>query len=499
MAATETVELVPDRANIAYHALTKAFVLYEDIPESLIQDLLVLYDGVLSNFEVNLDKAYDGDMCFIHRLAQLAHFELIENFIDLGIDINAKSKSDGSTAAHYIVKHGDSESTRKLLQFLLENGADFNIANDAGFSALDLCGYKLSRFVQQLQAEHPVQVPCYDFSKDDIQQTFGIFDRTKTGYLSIAEIKHTIYHLKLGFNVSDSLMDYMFSLCDTSGDGQISLHEFEKMVQKTINGVRRPLFDDAKLAQFFRKKIQTQEEDRNIPLDFVFIPRNIRNEIALQKANKHNQASDDKESEQESETVNAWINIEPAHGLIDGESIANILKQCDLNFTKLERIYQLYFTNNGRLHHTYTKFEEFMKAFKSAENKYKKKLKRLFYTFSEEHTKLVNGRLLFICLAGVLAQYTTHFDATLEDLARVRADFVFRLLDVHNEQTIGLFEIAWLLRAGAIFSKTEDEILKKSQLLLTAAGAKRLGERVQKDSFNEVVLRFPSIIFTKVV
>merc|ERR1712130_813015 len=101
-----------------------------------------------------------------------------------------------------------------------------------------------------------------------------------------------------------------------------------------------------------------------------------------------------------------WKNIEPAHNLTDAVSIAKILKKCDLNFTKLERLYQLYFINsNSKLIHTYTKFEEFIKAFKSAENRYKKKLKRLFYSFSEEHTKFVNGRLLFICLASILGQY----------------------------------------------------------------------------------------------
>jgi len=329
-----------------------------------------------------------------------------------------------------------------------------------------------------------------------MKKTFELFDRTQTGYVSISEIRDTISLLNLGFNVSDNLLDYMFRLCDVTGDGQISLHEFQSMVKHQINGVQRPIYDDAKLAQLFRKKIENQVHIRNIPLDFIFIPRNVQNDIASQAENRERKVDDDEDGA--AERVR-FVNIEPAHKLIDAEAIAKIIKKCDLNFTKLERLYQLYFTSSSNaMDHTYTKFEEFMKAFKSAESKYKKKLKRLFYTFSEEHTKFVNGRLLFMCLAGILAQYATHF-ATLEELAKIRADFVFKLLDVNGEETLDIFQIAWLLRATSIFTKTEDEIVKKAQLLLTASGAKGYGERVQKKSFNEVVLRFPSIIFMKVV
>ena len=195
-------------------------------------------------------------------------------------------------------------------------------------------------------------------------------------------------------------------------------------------------------------------------MDFIFIPRNIKNDIVLiDNDNKDNNDEDESKGEIVTKVTN-WINIEPAHNLIDGVSIANILKKCDLNFTKLDRIYQLYFVTNDN--YTFTEFEQFIKAFKNAENKYKKKLKRLFYTFSEENTKLVNGRLLFICLAGILAQYKTHFN-TLDELSKIRADFVFKLLDTDNVGTIDIFQISWLLRAASIFTKNEQEILRQSQ------------------------------------
>ena len=73
-----------------------------------------------------MDKPYDGNQCFIHKLAKQQHFRLIENFIDLGIDVNAAS-NDGSTAAHYVIQSGDSEITRKILTLLIKNGADLNI------------------------------------------------------------------------------------------------------------------------------------------------------------------------------------------------------------------------------------------------------------------------------------------------------------------------------------------------------------------------------------
>jgi len=487
--------LVLDRITLAYHSLKKVFVINAEMDEKTVQDLLKLYDDIFSTNQVNLDKPYDGDQCFIHKLAQQQHHRLLENFIDLGVDLNAAS-SDGSTAAHYVVQIGESEATRNILSLLIKHGADLNIQNDNGFSPLDLCGYKLTRFVKKLQEQNPKKVEFYDFSKKEQKDAFTMFDRTQTGYVSIAEIRDTISQLKLGFNVSDNLLDYMFRLCDVTGDGQISMHEFQSMVKHNINGEQRPC-DDAKLAQLFRKKIENQHI-RNIPLDFIFIPRNIRNDIALQANNTESKVDDGDEDRDTAERVR-WVNIEPAHKMIDAEAIAKIIKKCDLNFTKLERLFQLYFTSsNNKMDHSYTKFEEFMKAFKSAESKYKKKLKRLFYTFSEEHTKFANGRLLFMCLAGILAQYATHF-ATLEELAKIRADFVFKMLDVNNEETLDIFQIAWLLRATSIFTKTEDEIVKKAQLLLTASGAKGYGERVHKKSFNEVVLRFPSIIFMKVV
>ena len=453
---------------------------------------------------MNLDKPYDGDQSFLHKLAKQQHTRLMENFIDLGVDVNAATNSDGSTAAHYIVQTGDSQTTRDIITLLIKHDADLTIKNDNEFSPLDLCGYRMSKFVQKLQDENPKKVSLYEFSKQDVKSTFNLLDRTQTGYVSIAEIRDTLFHLDLGFNVSDNLLDYMFRLCDVTGDGQISMHEFLSMVKHHINGVARPIHDDAKLAQLFRKKIEKQMHIRNVPLDFIFIPRNIENNIAAHKSggNPESKVDNDDKSMLDMEH---WVNIEPAHNLVDAASIAKILKKCGLNFTKLERLYQLYFTStSAQIHHTYTKFEDFMKAFKNAESRYKKKLKRLFYTFrfvkcicslrlncgymsflcfshSEEHTKCCNGRLLFICLAGILGQYATHF-ATLEELAKIRAEFVFKLLDVNNEESIDIFQIAWLLRASSLFRKTEDEVLRKAQLLLTASGAKGYGEQVQKES-----------------
>ena len=249
-------ELVLDRVSLAYHALKKAFVINKELTQDSIKDILILYDDVLSSNKVNLDKPYDGDQCFIHKLAKLQNIKLIEIFINLGIDLNSKTIKEGNTPSHIITQNGDSELTRNILKLLINYNADLSIQNENGFSALDLCGYKLSRFVQELQKENPTKTQdIYDFNKDDIKKTFNLFDRTKTGYISISEIKDTIYHLKLGFNVSDNLLDYMFRLCDVSGDGQISLHEFQSMVKKQINGTFKPHSENnTKLSHLFKKK-----------------------------------------------------------------------------------------------------------------------------------------------------------------------------------------------------------------------------------------------------
>lgn len=78
---------------------------------------------------------------------------------------------------------------------------------------------------------------------------------------------------------------------------------------------------------------------------------------------------------------------------------------------------------------------------------------------------------------------------------RQRAEIIFDLLDPFKEEEISLLEIEWMLKSAAIFKKSADEVKKKSQLILTAAGAKGTSDRIKKQGkqiFSHFVHKFTS-------
>ena len=479
-----------DEGSIVYHSLRKVFILKETkLEEDEINRILSEYDDILGKQLVNLDTRYNKEECFIHRLARESHVQLLQHFVNIGCDVNVQSK-DGNTASHFIVEIGDSDSTREMLEILYDNGADFSIQNQSGFSSVDLAGYRLSKFMQQLMSSktndngnddnNNNNEEKHSFNQDEILSTFNILDRTKNGLLSLAELRDTLN--KLNFNISDDLLDYMFNLVDNSGDGQVSLDEFEQFVKQIINSSSNNK----------NKNKNTNDNDNSnkkhkissISIDFIFESR---------KNNKNDKN----------------------YTLIDVDNIGKVLQRCEItnNFTKLNRLFKTYFCVESNNIHSYSNWERFYNAFKSKnvnkshhelendenkERKHKKRLKKIFYSFSEEHGKLVNGRLLFICLAGVAAQFSSEF-MDKSQLTGLRGQFIFELLDVDQNGTIGLFELEWLLRAACIFEKNEDEVKRKALLLCTAAGAKGSNGKVTQQAFIEILERFPNIIFPKMM
>ena len=64
--------------------------------------------------------------------------------------------------------------------------------------------------------------------EDEIVAAFRIFDRENNGYISSAELKHTMKVLQTG--LSDSEIQAMIVEADSNGDGVISYEEFAKMI-----------------------------------------------------------------------------------------------------------------------------------------------------------------------------------------------------------------------------------------------------------------------------
>lgn len=67
----------------------------------------------------------------LHIAAQACCTTLMARFVDLGIDVGAKT-DDGDTALHLVSQRGDASCVRMLL----DEGADTNETNDRGWTPL---------------------------------------------------------------------------------------------------------------------------------------------------------------------------------------------------------------------------------------------------------------------------------------------------------------------------------------------------------------------------
>merc|ERR1711964_347854 len=124
-----------------------------------------------------------------------------------------------------------------------------------------------------------------------------------------------------------------------------------------------------------------------------------------------------------------------------------------------------------------------MAGIKRNKKKMVKSYKKVFDAFCEEGEKKTNARLMALAIAGVLGQMNTKFSST-EQLTRQRSEFVFLMLDVNKTGYLTFTDLQWLLRAASLFQKPMEEVNKKAQLLLTAAGARGNSDRIKAKAFN---------------
>ena len=66
-------------------------------------------------------------------------------------------------------------------------------------------------------------------SKDNLKQAFEMFDKDKSGYIDIEEVKST---LGVGKNFSEDIWKFIIDEIDQNKDGKISFDEFEYMMKQ---------------------------------------------------------------------------------------------------------------------------------------------------------------------------------------------------------------------------------------------------------------------------
>lgn len=68
------------------------------------------------------------------------------------------------------------------------------------------------------------------FSDEEIKQAFDTFDLDKNRFVGAMEIRHILE--VIGEEATDEEIDEMIRMCDTDGDGQVTLDEFSKLMKQ---------------------------------------------------------------------------------------------------------------------------------------------------------------------------------------------------------------------------------------------------------------------------
>merc|ERR1719419_1932517 len=292
------------------------------------------------------------------------------------------------------------------------------------------------------------KVTRFNFTEEECKEVFHELDVNRDGLISMNELSFVmrqpeLFEAERGVDmkvdyVDDKVMDSMFRMADKTGEGQIDFDEFKSMVFTDINGYVPKMIDDD----------DEKEDDHDmpdLPADYIYIPKQKK--------------------------TRAKIN-----------DVALLCKGAKLTLTK--------FKSKNALH------------LYNAQDKKQKKLnkarRRVFDAFCEDGWTLCNGRLLAMCVAGVLGQISDGI-GNKDLMEKRRAEYLFDLLDIKKKATVSEEELKWMFKACSLFLKGGKDVDRRSQLLITAAGAKGTHGRIDKECFVKVLKRFPNVIFPRVL
>jgi len=456
--STETKPEAEHNAGVdAFRRLRKLCLLGEQkFNEKAMVKLLKQYAPLVKEGVLNIDMPYDLKTlrCLIHVAALHGCTKLLHNLIDLGADVN-KQDGDGNTAFFHVVAKMDSEDTRASLKYLIENGADMNIANHKDQKPFDIASYRLEEYLHELEKEmNPKVAPNYDFDVENVKRVFKLIDIDGDGFFNVQKLRRIVAmpEINQGHDWSEDLVHSMFRMVDENGEGNVSQGELSKFFLDVVNKTPTlPVLPTNK----------ELEEIHSKHIDLVWVPQKRNSKMA---------------------SLN---------------DVGKLVKKEKLTYVLLEKHYTMSFLNESG--HTYTTFLNFAKAFNPGTDKRLQKIYyRVFNAFCEENAKLCNGRFLTICLAAVIPEVLAGQDfADPAVLNKQRAEFIFKLLDINEDGWLSIKILRLCLQVIAIFTRKMEEIEKEVELLIVASGARKFKERFPKEAFLDVCQRFPEVLFPK--
>jgi|Transcript_17544 serine/threonine-protein phosphatase 2B regulatory subunit len=122
------------------------------------------------------------------------------------------------------------------------------------------------------------------FNDEEIKQAFDTFDLDNNHFVGAAEIAHILQ--LIGEEVTDEEIDEMIRLCDTDGDGQVTIDEFHKLMSQPPPPLPPPP------PAVTRRTRRPQAKAAMMPTDGTLAPTQARSR-KMQKEEQQNRAKAD--------------------------------------------------------------------------------------------------------------------------------------------------------------------------------------------------------------
>lgn len=276
------------------------------------------------------------------------------------------------------------------------------------------------------------------FTVTQVRGAFNAFDLDKNGYIGAAELRHV--YTSIGEEVQDEEIDEMIKMVDTDGDGQVSIHEFQKMIFRYAQQAREA-GDDA----------ETKEDGKPAGAGGHAAKRETKSVATPMTAEK----SQEKKA-----------------------AVESCLKQLELKAPDIKAILRRFPDSGIAKDKALIKLSQFQGLLGVTGPA----VIRLFKLFDHQGIELIN-------IKEVLVLLSNYADFTREDKMR----YAFTLYDTDDSKDLSRDELLQILMANHM-ADSPDQMQRKADAIMRQADTDK-GGSISYEEFEAACARFPNLLF----